>query len=99
MRILKRGVCLLAVWSVSAGCQPETTKALAQTAMAGTEINIDNFSLGPIELTVPAGATVTWTNHDDIPHLVASDDNIFKSKALDTDDRFSYTLTKPCTYF
>jgi plastocyanin len=98
MRILKLGVCLLAVWSVSAGCQSETTKASAQTPVTGTEIKIDNFSFGPEELTVPAGATVTWTNHDDIPHLVTSDDNIFKSKALDTDDRFSYTFTKPGTY-
>jgi plastocyanin len=28
----------------------------------------------------------------------ASDTNIFKSKVLDTDDRYSYTFTKPGTY-
>ena len=33
-----------------------------------------------------------------IAHLVASEDNIFKSKVLDTEDRFSYTFTKPGTY-
>jgi plastocyanin len=98
MRILTLGVCLLAAGSVVAGCQSGNTKASAETPMAGTEIKIDNFSFGPGELTVPAGATVTWTNHDDVPHLVTSDDNIFKSKALDTDDRFSYTFTKPGTY-
>ena len=61
------------------------------------EVKIDNFSFGP-DLTIAAGTTVTWTNNDDVPHVVASDTNVFKSKALDTDDRFSYTFTKPGTY-
>src|SRR5579863_7733861 len=65
--------------------------------MPATEITIDNFSFGP-DLTIASGTTVTWTNHDDVPHVVASDSNIFKSKALDTDDHFSYTFTKPGTY-
>ena len=64
---------------------------------AGPEIKIDNFSFGP-DVTIASGTTVTWTNHDDVPHVVASDSNVFKSKALDTDDRFSYTFTKPGTY-
>jgi plastocyanin len=63
----------------------------------GTEVKIDNFSFGP-DLTIAAGTTVTWRNLDDAPHVVASDTNIFKSKALDTDDRYSYTFTKPGTY-
>jgi len=65
--------------------------------MPATEVKIDNFSFGP-DLTIASGTTVTWTNHDDVPHVVASDSNIFKSKALDTDDHFSYTFTKPGTY-
>jgi plastocyanin len=67
---------------------------------AGTAaVKIDNFSFGPATITIPAGSTVTWTNSDDVPHVVASDDNkMFKSKALDTDDRFSFTFTKPGTY-
>src|SRR5580658_6479950 len=63
----------------------------------GTEVKIDNFSFGP-DLTIAAGTTVTWTNNDDVPHVVASDTKIFKSQALDTDDHFSYTFTKPGTY-
>ena len=63
----------------------------------GTEVKIDNFSFGP-DLTIAAGTTVTWTNLDDAPHVVASDTNIFKSKTLDTDDHYSYTFTKPGTY-
>jgi amicyanin len=56
------------------------------------EVKIDNFSFGPAELTVKAGTTVTWINRDDIPHTVVSTDKAFKSKVLDTDEKFSYTF-------
>ena len=67
-------------------------------AAGDTAVKIDNFSFGPSNVTVPVGTTLTWTNRDDVPHVVASVDNLFKSKALDTDDHFSYTFTKPGTY-
>jgi plastocyanin len=42
---------------------------------------------------------VTWTNKDDIPHGIGSSTNAFtKSKALDTDDSYSFTFTTPGTY-
>ena len=46
------------------------------------------------------GTTVTWTNSDDIPRTVVSTDDpkTFKSKALDTDDKFSFTFTKAGSY-
>jgi len=65
---------------------------------ASAEVKIDNFSFGPQTLTVPVGATVTWTNHDDIPHTVVSTDGVFKSKVRDTDETFSYTFAKTGTY-
>src|SRR6516164_3560375 len=49
-------------------------------------------------LTVKVGTTVTWRNEDDIPHTVTSTTQLFKSKALDTDDSFSFTFTEPGTY-
>jgi len=61
-------------------------------------VKIDNFSFAPIDLTVPVGTTVRWTNQDDIPHTVVSDDKLFKSKVLDTDEQFSFTFSKPGTY-
>ncbi len=64
----------------------------------GVEINIDNFSFTPAAVTVKVGTQITWTNRDDIPHTVVSSDDAFKSKALDTDDKFSFTPTKPGTY-
>jgi len=62
------------------------------------EVRVDNFSFGPETLTVPANSTVTWVNKDDVPHVIASNDGLFKSKALDTDDKYSFTFTKPGTY-
>jgi len=71
--------------------------------VAATEpntITIDNFSFGPQALTVPPGTTVTWINHDEEPHTVvnAGSPRLFKSGALDTDDKFSFTFDKPGTY-
>ena len=64
-----------------------------------SEVKIDNFSFAPGEITVTKGTTVNWVNRDDIPHTVVSDDKTtFKSKPLDTDDKFSYTFSKEGTY-
>ncbi len=63
------------------------------------QIKIDNFSFAPETLTVPAGATVTWVNQDDVPHnIVSSEGKTLKSPVMDTDEKFSYTFTKPGTY-
>jgi plastocyanin len=70
----------------------------AQEKPAAAEVKIDNFSFGPATLTVPVGTTVTWTNRDDIPHTVVSTDGVFKSKVLDTDEKFSFTFSKAGTY-
>jgi len=63
------------------------------------QIKIDNFSFAPETLTVPAGTTVTWVNQDDVPHnIVSSEGKTLKSPVMDTDEKFSYTFTKPGTY-
>ena len=72
--------------------------AAAQEKADATEVKIDNFSFGPAELKVAVGTTVTWTNRDDIPHTAVSTDKMFKSKVLDTDEKFSFTFSKPGTY-
>ncbi len=64
----------------------------------GTEVKIDNFTFGPDALNVPVNSTVTWVNKDDIPHTVVAKDGTFKSKALDTDQKFSFKFDKPGTY-
>jgi plastocyanin len=75
-----------------------SVKANDQPTAATAAVNIDNFVFGPQTITVPVGTTVTWTNKDDIPHTSVSTDGVFKSKVLDTDEKFSYTFTKAGTY-
>jgi plastocyanin len=60
-------------------------------------VTIDNFTFQPMQLTVKVGTTVTWKNHDDIPHTVVSAGK-FRSKTLDTDDSFSFTFTAAGDY-
>jgi plastocyanin len=69
-----------------------------QNKMASSEVSVDNFTFGPASITVAANSTVTWVNRDDVPHVIASTDGLFRSKALDTDDKFSFTFAKPGTY-
>jgi plastocyanin len=90
---------LATAFALAAGARPNPALASSEIPASGAAIKIDNFSFGPATITIPAGSTVTWTNSDDVPHVVSSDDNkMFKSKALDTDDHFSFTFTKPGTY-
>jgi len=75
-----------------------SSRVTASAQSADAAVKIDNFVFGPQTLTVHAGTTVTWTNSDDIPHTAVSTDGVFKSKVIDTDEKFSYTFTKPGTY-
>jgi plastocyanin len=69
-----------------------------QPSAANATVKIDNFVFGPQAITVPVGTTVTWTNSDDIPHTAVSTEGAFKSKVMDTNEKFSYTFTKAGTY-
>ena len=84
--------------ALAASIDSRADGASAETKAAEIVVKIDNFSFSPNAITIPVGTTVRWTNADDIPHTIVSDDKVFKSKALDTDDQFTYTFTKPGTY-
>jgi plastocyanin len=105
--MMRKGVCIsalgtaamMAVVLLMAGSLDVAVKAQS-VAPAAAEVKIDNFSFAPATLTVAVGTAVTWTNRDDIPHTVVSTDDprAFKSKVLDTDEKFSYTFTKAGTF-
>ena len=91
----------LAAWVMTALISFQVTPpgvAAAPATARKAEVKIDNFSFSPVALTVKAGTQITWTNADDIPHTVVSNDLIFKSKVLDTDEKFTFTASKPGTY-
>jgi plastocyanin len=78
-----------------------TAATLASATARADEVTvkIDNFTFEPEVLIVRAGTTVVWTNVDDIPHTVTSSSRgQFKSKALDTNDSFSFTFKEAGTF-
>ena len=58
-------------------------------------IKIANFTFTPAGLTIKPGTTVTWENADDIPHSVVEITAKFRSKPLDTGDKFTMTFNDP----
>jgi plastocyanin len=105
MRAIKRRALPLAASVMLALSLPAYADDAAQppqvaAVQPGGAVTISNFEFGPAALTVAPGTTVTWTNHDEEPHTVTSVDGgkMFKSPALDTDDKFSFTFDKPGTY-
>jgi plastocyanin len=109
--IVSRTLCILSLTALSmlgpAAAAVSQEKPAAGAEVRGTadaaiphapEVKIDNFSFAPATVTVPVGTTVTWVNRDDIPHTVVSPDKVFKSKTLDTDDKFSFVFTKAGRY-
>lgn len=91
-------MALLSVLLATGAVRPRPADA-AQEKSAALAVTIDNFSFAPMELEIPAGTQVTWINKDDVPHTVVSiDHKLFKSRALDTDEKFSFTFTTPGTY-
>jgi plastocyanin len=62
------------------------------------QIVINEYMYMPATLNVAPGTKVTWVNHDEVPHTIVDTDKAFRSAALDTDETYSYTFTKPGTY-
>lgn len=86
---------------------PSTETAPAATGSSTTApaapvganaVNIKDFKFDPATLTVPVGATVTWTNQDEEPHTIAAKDGSFHGPGMDTHGTYSFTFTKPGTY-
>ena len=97
MRTIKAGIRVATALGVVLLVAAATFAARSAPA-TDAEVDIDQFTFLPQRITVKAGTTVTWINEDDVPHTVASSGKVFKSKALDTADKFSFTFTTPGTY-
>jgi plastocyanin len=96
--IMKRDFVRSAVFGCLLGLLAGIAVMAAPAGAEDTAVKIENFTFAPQRLTVKAGTTVTWTNGDDIPHALASTTKAFKSKVLDTDDKFSFTFTTVGVY-
>lgn len=81
------------------GEHPPTTQAQAQPPgshqAATATVKIRNFKFEPANVTIVEGQTVQFINEDEEPHTATSTDGLFNSKALDTNQTWNYTATKP----
>ncbi|OBF86009.1 amidase [Mycobacterium sp. 852002-51163_SCH5372311] len=98
---LALGVLVLAGCSTSRPSAGVGAPSVSMSATApagpvsGNQVNIDEFAFVPLTLTVAAGTTVTWTNHDEEPHTVAASDGSFRSPGMGTGGTFSHTFSAP----
>ena len=88
MTVLQSTSLALAAFALSAVTVEAKAGPPPQTAV----VRIGNFTFAQQTLTVRPGTTVTWVNDDDIPHTVVAKNFSFRSKVLDTGDRFSFTF-------
>jgi plastocyanin len=98
--IPRRGFLQCMAWTGAAATAGVVSSAAASLAkVANTiEVKIDNFAFVPKSVTIKQGETVTWTNRDDIPHVIVSTEKKFSSPVLDTDQAFSFTFQEPGSY-
>jgi plastocyanin len=105
---MKRSISILAaglaaamlIASCSGDAATTTTAGATTTAAGGTEFAVvmESFAFTPAELTVPVGATVTWTNRHGARHDVVAADGTFESPLFGEGETFSFTFTAAGEY-
>jgi plastocyanin len=58
-------------------------------------VAMEKLAFMPATLTIKAGSTVTFENHDEMPHNIVGAGGAFRSKLLNTNDKFSMVFTTP----
>src|SRR6185437_3464394 len=89
----RRACAVIALTPCAAMVMPAVFATAAGPAPTA-EVKIAKFEYGPKEITIAPGTKVVWTNADETPHTVTSNDKSFASKGLDTDDKFEHVFSK-----
>jgi plastocyanin len=97
-RLARRVVLRRALGAGMGGVIAAMGMRVSRADPGGSEVTIDNFSFAPAVLQVKVGTTVTWVNHDDIPHSILCPKLNVRSHPLDTDQSFSYTFATAGSY-
>ena len=84
--------------AAAAVCLALTSMSSSASSDVSETIVVKDFMFQPTSSTVKAGTTVTWLNRDDEPHTVVSDNGLFRSAAMDTNESFSFEFDQPGTY-
>jgi plastocyanin len=86
IRLVAVALVLCAAFGIS------TIHAAGGSPASTVDLDIAKFAFAPKDITVSPGTKIVWTNRDEAPHTVVSNDKSFASKGLDTDDRFEHTF-------
>lgn len=76
----------------------DTSSAPEIAGTSAQAIDIAAFAFDPGNVRVPLGATVTWTNADDVPHDATAADGSWKTPILKTGESASVTLDRAGEY-
>ena len=90
----RRRACASLALAFGAALAMPAILATAAGPATGVEVKIAKFAYDAKEITVAPGTRVVWTNQDETPHTVTSNDKSFASKGLDTDDKFEHVFSK-----
>lgn len=99
----KAAIVIAGAWGAWAAFLTGTLLVLAGTpvpawAVDTVTIEISSYSFMPSDVTIAPGTMVVWVNHDESPHTIISTDHLFGSKAMDTDDQYSFIFDKEGDY-
>lgn len=91
-------MAFLVLGILAAGCtQPAPAVPPQNTTVGGAaSVMITSFSFQPSSITVPKGATVTWTNQDPVAHTITGTD--FDSGPVEPSKTYSHTFSQAGTY-
>ncbi len=98
MRTRRRAISLVMLVGGLAACVSERPTTAPEPPTDGNSVAIKNFAFVPPNLSMASGATVTWTNQDDVAHTVSADDDKTFDAGVEPGQTFQFTAGAPGTY-
>jgi plastocyanin len=90
-------ICFISVLTITK-CRKYDAFPPTNSAQPANEVDLQNTSFNPAELTVSVGTTVRWVNKDAVPHTVTSDQGLFDSGNMNPNDVYEFRFNNAGTY-
>jgi plastocyanin len=89
---------LITVFTVSCSKKDSGSNPTTDPPVTSNAVSITSMSFSPAPLNASAGATITWTNNDNVAHTVTADDNSFDSGSIAPGGKYTRTFATAGTY-